>query len=335
MSTEPELAVDVAEKADIICLENYLTLDSQEFAPIDFNALHKRGTRFIVHYHSSPDWIHQKTRIPYDKVVKPALPSMVIAQFHERYYPESVVVPNLFEIDHPLYRPVSDPMKHDIIYTPSWLVGAWADRWNTKGEPETRVMLNRLQQKHQLNVQIINQRPHEEVLALKQRSRIVLDEMVTGSYHLSGMEGLSMGKPVLAYLDERTQRVLREISGADDQPFVNIGLEGAARVLSHLIESPALCDELGDASRQWIEKYWADRVLIQQYIALFEGLLENPASIKRQPALSLEGERTKFHAVTLPDIIHETRKKCSQTVGWRMRVLASRLKRKAAGIFRR
>ena len=145
-------------------------------------------------------------------------------------------------------------------------------------------------------------------MKLKRRSKLVLDEMITGSYHLSALEGLSLGKPVLTYIDRRTEKVLKFISGADDLPFVNIRLEELELAAKSLLNDVSARNMIGVNSRKWIETYWKDKKLAFNFKKIYEDLLENPERITRQKVSSLTDSKDIYFSVEVPNIIWENRK---------------------------
>jgi tRNA isopentenyl-2-thiomethyl-A-37 hydroxylase MiaE len=116
-----------------------------------------------------------------------------------------------------------------------------------------------------------------------------------------------MGKPVLSYLDERTKFILSELSGSNECPFVNVRLEEAYEILSFLLDNKNIIKEIGKSSRKWIEKYWSEKILIRQYVKLYEDLLDNPEKIRRQKNLQINDTKDHFFAIVQPDIIYRSR----------------------------
>ena len=147
----------------------------------------------------------------------------------------------------------------------------------------------------------------KEVMRDKGRSRIVIDDLVTGSYHLSGLEGLSLGRAVLCYLDERTRSILKAVSGATELPFVNVRLEDAPSVIEHLLENQDTIDAIGKESRRWIDRYWSEGRLVSHFEQLYEDLVEDPTRIRKQDRFVLDGPVRRFFSVHLPDCIYESR----------------------------
>ncbi len=305
----PDLALSLAKDADIIHLHNYLDLTSEDFSPLDFHELKKSGVQFVRHFHSHPQLIAAVMGRPLRDVLEDDIPSIVIAQFQERYYPNSRVVPNVIPQDHANYLPLEGDPDWDLFFNPTTFAGTWDDRWNTKGNSDLHAILKQVSHKEDCRFKYMFQEPLAEVLSAKQRSRIIVDELVTGSYHLSGLEGLSMGRAVFSYLDPRTEFVLREISGANALPFVNVRMEEAKAPLEYFLSHPDEADDLGRASRSWFETYYSASALVQHYEQVYVDLMDNCRKLDRQKSLDFDNSMHKIGAFVLPDLIYETRKR--------------------------
>lgn len=303
-------AVELIQKADIIHFHNNLDLSSRAFAPIDFTELQKKGTRFVRQFHSIPSTIARKMNCSVEEILSSTIPSLVIGQYPERYFPNAKVVPNCIPINDDSYMPLSrdENLKSDILFSPSKKASAWSERWNTKGMPETIRMLKKLKKQRDCRVEVVTDSPLDKVLYKKRRSYIVLEEMVTGSYHLSGLEGLSMGKATLCYLDKRVEFVMKQLSGADSLPFVNTMLEHSEKVLAYLLANRGTGDELGAASRKWMEQYWNEEVLMRQFADIYYDLMKDPNLVCRQPELEVGDGLKHFSSITVPDLVYKSRK---------------------------
>lgn len=299
-SENPEEACALAEWADVIHFHNYLEYDSQQFAPIDFHALRRKGVRFIRQFHSHPHLVAKVMCISPVALLRQDIPAIVIGQFQERFYPDAMVVPNPIPMYDAAYLPDASSPVHDVFLSPTRLLSGAADRWNTKGMPETLDVIRRACNATGATWKLMHKTPLKDVLAARRASRIVVDEMVTGSYHLSGLEGLSQGKPVLAWLDDRSQRILRYFSGSEECPFITARVTDAEAVLMYLLEHPEEASTIGQQSRSWMERYWFPEKCLAHFSRAYSLLFDSPEQVTRQPELSLRGKR--FFAVTLPNL---------------------------------
>jgi hypothetical protein len=303
----PEAAVQAAEEADVLHLHNYLDLDSRAFAPIDFRALQRRGKLVLRQFHSIPEVVADRMGAPLERVLRCELPALVISHYPERFYPQARVVPNFVPQDDPAYRPpAGDASGCDIFFSPTKLTSAWENRWNTKGAPEVEALMRELIAETGCTCETAHGLPLAEVLRRRSRARIVLDDMSNGSMHLSGLEGVSQGKPVLAYLDERQLRVLAEMSGTGSQPYVNVRLEDARPVLRRLLAAPDEAREMGAEARRWLVRHFSDRQLVGRYVDAYEELGRS-GGLSRQESLRLDGALARFQAVELPELAWRAR----------------------------
>jgi hypothetical protein len=267
------------ETADIIHLHNWIDLSQNKFG-LDFNRYLKKGQRLIRQFHTEPGKLAKTWGVSQHEIINDSVAQLVLAQFHERYYPRARIVPNIVPIFDQDYLPSTAKAPNAscrIFFSPTSMRSAWESRWNTKGAFETIKIVEKQQKKLHFEFECISRRPHLETLSKKQASDVVIDEVVTGSYHLSTLEGLSQGKPTLAYLDNRTISTIYEVTGAISQiPIVNTQLEDLSAALKRLVEDKPLRGYLGAYSREWMEKHWSDAQMIQHYVHAYEDLINRP-----------------------------------------------------------
>lgn len=273
-NNDKEKSLFVLDNADIIHLHQYFDLFKNNFN-INFNNYLNRGKILIRQYHSVP-W-HAEWSV--DKVLNEQIPKLVIGQFHERYYPNAAVVPNIVPINNPLYKPFHN--KSEVIrifFSPSTNVSAWDDRWATKGAPETIQMLKRLKNRFldKIELVIVQNCPHALCMQKRRDCHIAIDELVTGSFHMTSLECLSQGLPTLAYLDDRICENLHKMTGANWLPWINTHLENAESHLVRLIEDDEYRIRVGKESRLWMEIYYDDSRLVEFFVRIYKELLENP-----------------------------------------------------------
>uniref|UniRef100_B8DMD3 Glycosyltransferase family 1 protein n=1 Tax=Nitratidesulfovibrio vulgaris (strain DSM 19637 / Miyazaki F) TaxID=883 RepID=B8DMD3_NITV9 len=314
----PGLARELADQADIIHFHNYLDLDSRHFAPIDFRALAEKGTLVLRQFHSEPVLVAGRMGITSAALLAQPIPALVVGQFQERCYPRARVVPNplpIHDADHLPHDPaLHGPLRHDVFLSPTRLHSAWADRWNTKARPEAEAAVRAACLPRGASWHLVHKTPLAATLAAKRLSRIVVDDLVTGSWHLTGLEGLAQGKPVLAHLDGRCRRVLARMAETDGCPFIDVRLEDAAHVLGHLLDHPADAQEVGRAARVWMEAHWQPERIAAAYGTAYASLAHDPVAAARdwrQPDLALDTPAERFFAVTLPDVVHAARRQAA------------------------
>jgi hypothetical protein len=302
--SDKEEILALVEKADILHLHNYIDLHTNSFAPIDFKKLWLNGKPMVRQFHSTLELISRVSKASIEDIYNCPLPKLVIAQFQERFYPDAKVVPNVVFGN---YIPQGRSGKSlRISYAPSNFRSARDFRWDTKGYPETIKMLKRFKKKAlskglKVEIDIIEQVSHDECLRRKALSDIAIDDLVTGSYHMSTLESLMAGSAVLSYLDERVVNAVATITGRTDFPVINTRLEEAEQMLLYLCSNPKLTRELGNHSGRWMHEYWAPDRMATIFENAYIQVIENP-KIKFENRFSLSGPIDLFINQAMYDV---------------------------------
>lgn len=280
-ATDREEIIDLAGEADVIHLHNYLDLKSTAFAPVDFNRLWRSGKAIVRQFHSTPDLIARFLRVGVQAVLDCPLPKLVIAQYPERFFPNALLVPNIPLVEQKNCG-ASGSAAVRVGYAPSRFNSARSARWDTKGYKETVRVLNELRRScrrrgYAIEIDIIEQVPHHECLIRKSRCDIILDDLVTGSYHLNTLESLAQGSVCLSYLDQRSTRALFDLLGRSDFPVINVGLEDVVTVLTHLVGERELVRCLGEESGRWMEEHWEPKKMATYFLDAYRRAAADPA----------------------------------------------------------
>lgn len=306
----PEECIEVAQKADVINFHNYLTLDSKDFSPIDFNRLKRKGVEFIIYYRTDPMYISAITKRSPLEIISSTMPAIVNGQYPERYFENARVVRNIMPD-----LSINTPVIHDLVnITSKGHVSAWASRWGTKGAPEFRKTINKSGLDRECDIVTRSNIAYEEAMKLKAAGKIILDDLVTGSYHMAGIEGLMLGKVTFAYLDERIETVLKVITGSNDIPFVNVHLSELPNKAREILGLSSLeRDEMGKNSRRWFEKFWNEEDIALEYAKVYDALLDNPNNVMRQHELSNDELPSHLHYKSLDQVYRRKLRKLPTT----------------------
>lgn len=203
-----------------------------------------------------------------DSFVRRGFPGVVVGQY-QATLPEFrgwSVVPSpvpLWEQDH---RSAAKNAEVTIGYTPSdtHQVHPREHRlyWHGKGYDATMRVLDRLAARYPIRLVVTRDGflPHAELLRLKQRAHIVIDECVTGSYHRNSLEGLAAGCVVVngvGLLPGVLEALRFCAEDPEAAPFVRADLSTLERRLADLIEfGPDLLAMVGASNREWMEQHW-------------------------------------------------------------------------------
>ncbi len=127
---QPDVARALIDAADIVHLHHWIDLAHNPFG-VDL-----RGRVAIRHLHSQPHWVAAHGGGSVAQVLADPLPQLVVAQFHERFYPRARPVPNLLDraqIDAARAQPVRTDARLTLCYQPTFDSSALSARWDTKG----------------------------------------------------------------------------------------------------------------------------------------------------------------------------------------------------------
>ena len=242
------------EKADVIHFHNWIDYESPDMRP--FRQLLDKKMK-VLQYHSEPRCLCGCFRR--DVVNRNDIRTLTIAQKHARFYPKSIIVPNLMNIWSPILMPAPPAGKRRlrVIYTPSDLK-SYPNPTATcsgKGYEQTLPILQKLEAEGLIEFSLITDRSWEELMPIKKQYDVCIDECVTGGYHLCSLEALSQGLVAIAWIDDQTKDAIKKIVGHDTAlPWINtpIGqLEAALRRLSSMpVEE---LQAIKNRGRQWME----------------------------------------------------------------------------------
>lgn len=203
--------------------------------------------------------------------IESGIPIAVIAQYHVREWPElSYVVPNVVDIYDHLHMPTEKPKRLQPIvsYAPSNTI---CTGWDNKSYGTVSPVLKRMYMNREIQYQRITKVPFLECLKLKQNADIGIDEVSTGSYHMSSLEYLSMGVATIGNIDEQCERVLKDLTGASWLPWVQSSEKNFHKDIMMLVRNKTYF-EIGEKSRAWMEEYWKPESIRDFFIELYKRL---------------------------------------------------------------
>lgn len=272
---DKEECLDLISSADILHFHHFINLENENNPfKVNFKKLAPTA-KFIRQFHSDLNFI-ANTDENKKFILEDKYPKLVIPHCAERSFLDVFVVPNIIPIDElkPIYIYISTSVPK-VFFSASTTGSMWCTRWNTKGYPEIVKKFNELKKKNNFDFITVTDTPYEECQRIKQNSDIVVGDITSGSYHLTDLEALSMGKPTFSYLDSRTQLTLTALLGCTDLPFINTRIEEIDLPFTEIINDRSLLKEVGEFSRYWIEKYYNEKVLVKIYEQAYEKVMNN------------------------------------------------------------
>lgn len=208
-------------------------------------------------------------------------PRFTLAQYHQ-FLPEydgAQVLRNPVDIWDEQYtrqwpRPDDDLIR--VAYTPSLCNDPACPRcghkvrtpYNDKGYTHVLETMRRVGSHPRIRFLVVHARPRLDAVRVKAWADIVIDDVVTGSYHRSGLEGLASGSVVVCMLNEPLQRWF--IEHYDEVPF-DWSLELA---MAQALRSREALYAAQQHTRSWMVRNWAPDVVAGEYIRAYQGVID-------------------------------------------------------------
>jgi hypothetical protein len=251
----PGILEEQFKSADVIHFHNY-AWDLKIFETYPNLLEVAKSKPCLIQYHSPRRSIENFEHSIEDKSLKHA----VIAQYHVREYPEcEFVVPNVIPIDLPLYQGAGNKWLESVTcvsYTPSSTNGVG---WDDKGWAFTEPVLTKLDDEGYIIKDVCTNVPYEACMKRKRWAHIGIDEIMTGSYHLSTLEYFSLGCACIVRIDEKTLNAIFQISpeGAAAWPGIQASPDTLEAQIKLWVSNRDALKARAEKSREWMEKYWS------------------------------------------------------------------------------
>jgi hypothetical protein len=227
-------------------------------------ALPLRGKRLIAYYHSEPQQVDRFWE-------QRGVPTYVISQGHSLLYPKMPTLPNLVDIEDPLLQPASNYLNNEIVigYAPSTTKDDPEFRkafpFSSKGWPRTKPVLDRLFKEGHADIRIFQGLPWAECMEARKRCTVMIDEVVTGSYHRSTLEAGCHGQLVVNGLSEAVRKIVLDLTGAADVPWLRSSAETLYDEMRAVIADRRGLGERMVSTRRWMETYWHPKALLERH----------------------------------------------------------------------
>lgn len=263
----------IVEEADIIHMHNF-AWEQEIFRHWPHLAEKCRKKPCLIQYHSARHSIENFDTTINDPFFKGK--RAVIAQFHVRQYPEAeFVVPNIIPIYDRRFTPLDAPPFNKpprVSFAPS---NVNLKGWENKGYESTRAVLHKLERVGLIQADIITNTPYEETIVRKKWSDIGLEEIVTGSYHMSFLEYMSLGVATFCSMDTLTEEAMARVVGVQavkELPSFQCVPETLERELVELLRDPPLILDRGRRARKWMECHWNPTTFVRHFEAVYAQL---------------------------------------------------------------
>ena len=163
---------------------------------------------------------------------------------HTFIHPKAQYVPFPFEVDKFNKKEILKNDKITICHAPT--------KRYLKGTEFLLRAVNELKGKFNFDFLLIENKPHEEVLKIKEQKCDVLVDQLTDfggfGYGMNSMECLSMGIPSITYINRQYEKFLKV------HPFINANKDNIREVLEKILKNPKTLLKKSTESRRWVVK---------------------------------------------------------------------------------
>jgi glycosyltransferase involved in cell wall biosynthesis len=138
-----------------------------------------------------------------------------------------------------------------------------------KGTEQIIAAVERLKQKHPVELILLRDLPHATALRIKNECDIFVDQLTNAGgwgYGMSSIEALAMGLPVVTNIPAKMNDQL------GDQPFVQADMHTITDVLERLITNEYLCRAFSKAGQHWVRARHDVRTVGDQLYAYYQRL---------------------------------------------------------------
>ena len=140
-------------------------------------------------------------------------------------------------------------------------------RYSPKGYRDVVAELMALRNSGGLEYDIIEGKPFDECMRRRKRCHILIDEVITGSYHRCTLEGCSHAQVAINGVAPAVMDMVKRISGGAEPPWVICSDRTLRTTLATLVSDPRQIQEMGWGSRDWMEKCWFPERLLREFWA--------------------------------------------------------------------
>ena len=257
-------------EATHVILHNYVGVEEQPIADI---MLARQDLRVGSFYHSHPDHVNLDN-------VRSGYPCFVPAQFQAQLFAGAMPIRQAIRFDRAdwpreEHRPTGDRLV--VGYAPTTHAKqegkpGEAKWYDSKGFEWTDECLQELEDTGAIEYRLIEGTRYDMAIRLKAQCDVLIDEIVTGSYHRSALEGLALGKVTISGIDPAVDQIAKDACG-DVLPLHRCrDFDTLGSMLLDLAEDRAKVQALGVRNKNWMQKHWHPRDVAADFLGLLPRL---------------------------------------------------------------
>ena len=257
------------------------SLANHEFDFVHFNNTYEKFNDYLkkslMHYHGHPEHENKKGKLDSSYEGHIIINAAHIANGASKDYEPLRWIP--IDLESEFYDVQNPKDKIRICYTPSVITNSSNFPYHSKGFELTYPILQNLKNKfpNDVEINVLHGVQYEKCLQIKALSNIVIDECVTGNYHMSGFEGLGMGKMVIGFFSEENKDLMLNTMcpNADRIPYESVHITKLENYLNDLVSNKKLDFVLkrGEENKEWMYKNWNLDDMLEEMLKRYERIL--------------------------------------------------------------
>jgi len=220
--------------------------------------VHNYLTQSLISLHNNQKILAQFHSVPrlgnWHQLMKKADRSYTIDQPLQKKEYKLPALPNIIDPDE--YRPGPRGKTITIAFAPTNKLPPGHPA--SKGYFEIRRILSSLALEKPVEIIWIEGKPYLENLKLKSKAHILIDDVITGNWHRTSLEGACFGCAIL----NKSQKY----------PFVQASPKNLKEKLIWLIEHPSTLKDIQERTRLWVLQEWHAMDRIQEYKKAYKEL---------------------------------------------------------------
>lgn len=241
MSSNNGDAMAALNRADVWHVHNYLTGPLRRL---------RKNQAIVAQFHSLPRLGNWRDLMEWADVCYTIAQPMQVAEY------KLPGLPNIIDPDE--LQPQRRDKKVTIAFAPTNRLPA--GRPDSKGYCEVRGILKDVATIRDIEVLWIEGRSYTENLTLKAKAHILIDDVVTGNWHRTSLEGACLGCAVV----NKNGKV----------PWVQASLATLRDKLLWLIDNQAVLRDYQHRARLWALQEWHPVELLPKYLRAYKGVLD-------------------------------------------------------------
>jgi hypothetical protein len=230
--------------------------------------------KYLIQYHSD-----RRAKESFEETIQDPVfhgRKAVLAQYHASQYPEAEhLVGNPLPLFNPPFSNTPRPRSPLISFAPS---NTHIMRgYDYKGADKVVPILKDVRTHTRCEYDVITGVGYETCLSRKSFSSVGLEELVSGSYHLSFLEYMALGCATIGNLSASVMTTLAEYAGdlavtELQKSFIQADLKNLPKSLVRLLKDPAYLSEMQVRARSWIFNHWSVESHVRAFDRVYSSL---------------------------------------------------------------